>query len=50
MMLGCGAQTIRFRPPLTITGAEVSEGLAVLDCVLGALAAESIDPTRKGRK
>ncbi len=50
MLLGCGPLSVRFRPPLTITEAEVSEGLGVLDRVLGQLAAEDVDPTRKGRK
>ena len=34
VMLGCGAQTMRFRPPLTITTSEIDEGLAILDRTL----------------
>jgi L-lysine 6-transaminase len=31
MILGCGARTIRFRPPLTIQKEQLDEGLAILD-------------------
>lgn len=31
MILGCGARTIRFRPPLTIQEEQLDEGLAILD-------------------
>ncbi len=50
VMLGCGPTSIRFRPPLTVTPADLDEGLAVLDTVLATLAAEGVDPARKGRK
>jgi L-lysine 6-transaminase len=30
ILLGCGVRTIRFRPPLTITQAQIDEGLAAL--------------------
>ncbi len=50
VMLGCGSHSIRFRPPLTVTGAEIDEGLAVLDNVLATLARDGADPMGKGRK
>ena len=31
MILGCGPNTIRFRPPLTITTQQIDEGLSVLE-------------------
>ncbi|MDX1420435.1 MAG: L-lysine 6-transaminase [Rubricoccaceae bacterium] len=34
LILGCGPRTIRFRPALTITTAELDEGLAILDRAL----------------
>jgi L-lysine 6-transaminase len=36
-VLGCGQQSVRFRPPLTITGEELDRGLAALDRVLTGL-------------
>ena len=37
-VLGCGTRSLRFRPPLTVTEDELSEGLAALDRVLAGLA------------
>lgn len=34
VILGCGASTIRFRPPLTISSEEVDEALTILDKVV----------------
>jgi len=34
IILGCGENTIRFCPPLVITEAEVTEGLAVFEQAL----------------
>ena len=34
MMLGCGLRTIRFRPSLTVTEADLDEGLAILERAL----------------
>lgn len=34
LILGCGERTIRFRPPLNITDAELEEGLQVIEKVL----------------
>ena len=31
IVLGCGAQTIRFRPPLTVTSEEIDEMLGIID-------------------
>jgi L-lysine 6-transaminase len=36
-VLGCGQRSLRFRPPLTITGEELDRGLAALDRVLSRL-------------
>ncbi len=34
VLLGCGQQSVRFRPPLTVTEEEVDQGLALLaDCI-----------------
>lgn len=38
LMLGCGASSVRFRPPLTVTEAELREALSALDRVLTRLA------------
>src|SRR5581483_8478132 len=38
LMLGSGARSVRFRPALTVTPAELDRGVAALDRVLGALA------------
>ena len=35
LVIGCGASTVRFRPPLDITAAEVEEGLGVVARSLG---------------
>ena len=37
LLLGCGARSIRFRPALTVTEAELDAGLAALDRVLSKL-------------
>ncbi|MBV8390753.1 MAG: L-lysine 6-transaminase [Mucilaginibacter sp.] len=37
MFLGCGNQTIRFRPALIMDQAHIDEGLSVLDKILGIL-------------
>ena len=50
VVLGSGTHAVRFRPPLTITTAEIDRGLAILDRALTAVEAEDIDPSRKGRK
>ncbi len=34
LLLGCGSRSIRFRPALTVTDAELAEGVAALDRVL----------------
>jgi L-lysine 6-transaminase len=36
LVLGCGDDSIRFRPALTVSPAEIDQGLAALDRVLGA--------------
>ena len=33
--LGCGKSTIRFAPPLSISKAEIDEGLKIFDYVIG---------------
>ena len=38
LVLGCGATSLRFRPALTITVAELDHGLAAIDRVLASLA------------
>jgi 4-aminobutyrate aminotransferase len=35
ILLGCGKSVIRFAPPLSITGAEMDEGLAIFEEALG---------------
>jgi L-lysine 6-transaminase len=37
MFLGCGGQTIRFRPALIMDKGHIDEGLAVLEKILGIL-------------
>jgi L-lysine 6-transaminase len=37
MFLGCGNQTIRFRPALIMDKAHIDEGLTVLEKILGIL-------------
>lgn len=37
MILGCGVRSIRFRPPLNITTAQIDEGIAVIRAVLTAI-------------
>ena len=36
IVLGCGTRSVRFRPALTVTEAELAEGVAALDRVLAA--------------
>ena len=36
-VLGCGQQSLRFRPPLTVTAEDLDRGLAALDRVLSGL-------------
>ena len=50
VVLGCGTHSVRFRPPLTVTEADLDEGLDLLDRVLTTVEAEDVDPNRKGRK
>jgi L-lysine 6-transaminase len=38
ILLGCGTRSIRFRPPLTITRAELDDGLAALRRALDRIA------------
>jgi L-lysine 6-transaminase len=38
LMLGCGGSTIRVRPALTVTMAELERGVAALDRVLAGVA------------
>ena len=38
LLLGCGGRSVRFRPALTVTEAELEAGAAALDRVLGGLA------------
>jgi len=38
LLLGCGGRSVRFRPALTVTEAELEAGVAALDRVLGGLA------------
>jgi len=35
LLLGCGKSTIRLAPPLSITNAEIDEGLLIFDHVIG---------------
>ena len=37
LLLGCGTDSIRFRPALTVSAAELDAGVAALDRVLTAL-------------
>jgi L-lysine 6-transaminase len=37
LLLGCGRRSVRFRPALTVTEAELEEGVAALDRVLTKL-------------
>jgi L-lysine 6-transaminase len=37
LMLGCGAESLRVRPALTITMDELDQGIAALDRVLSAV-------------
>ncbi|MDH5627896.1 MAG: aminotransferase class III-fold pyridoxal phosphate-dependent enzyme, partial [Candidatus Krumholzibacteria bacterium] len=36
LIVGCGERSVRFRPPLNLTRAEVDEGIEILDRALGA--------------
>lgn len=38
LMLGCGASSVRFRPPLTVTEGELQQALSALDRVLTKIA------------
>ena len=38
IVLGCGTRSVRFRPALTVTAAELATGVAALDRVLGEVA------------
>jgi L-lysine 6-transaminase len=38
IMLGCGTRSLRFRPALTVTEAELAMGVAALDRVLARYA------------
>jgi len=38
LLLGCGGRSVRFRPALTVTEAELEAGVAALDRALGGLA------------
>ncbi len=42
MILPCGHRSLRFRPPLDITMAEVDEALEVLDKAVDAAALEMV--------
>jgi L-lysine 6-transaminase len=35
LIVGCGARSVRFRPPLNLTKSEVDEGLSIIDRSLG---------------
>ena len=35
LVLPCGDRSVRFRPPLNLTKAEVDEGLSIIDKTLG---------------
>jgi L-lysine 6-transaminase len=35
LIVGCGVRSVRFRPPLNLTRADVDEGLAILDKTMG---------------
>jgi L-lysine 6-transaminase len=38
LVLGCGATSLRFRPALTVTAAELDRGVEALDRVVATLA------------
>jgi 4-aminobutyrate aminotransferase len=42
LLLGCGKSTIRLSPPLSITAAEVDEGLQIFDHVIGLAEKEKL--------
>ena len=37
LLLGCGGRSVRFRPALTVTEAELAAGVAAIDRVLSSL-------------
>ena len=37
LLLGCGTDSVRFRPALTVTAQQLDDGVAALDRVLTAL-------------
>ncbi|HRE40999.1 MAG TPA: L-lysine 6-transaminase [Ignavibacteria bacterium] len=37
MILGCGSQSIRFRPPINVTESQIDEGINILDDVLSKI-------------
>ena len=37
LILACGATSIRFRPPLTVSSEEINEGLSIIDSVIKTL-------------
>lgn len=37
LIVGCGVRSVRFRPPLNLTKADVDEGLAIIDKTLGQI-------------
>jgi L-lysine 6-transaminase len=39
MLLGCGQRSVRFRPPLDVTAAEIDEALGILDAAAAKVAA-----------
>jgi 4-aminobutyrate aminotransferase len=45
LLLPCGASTIRFCPPLCLTGRQVETGLALLDAAIAAVLADGEAPT-----
>ena len=45
LLLGCGTRSVRFRPALTVTDADLEAGVAALDRVLTRLTA--VHATRK---
>ena len=47
--LGCGTRSVRFRPALTVTEAELVEGVAALDRVVTGLGAAVAGPTGVAR-
>jgi L-lysine 6-transaminase len=40
VLLGCGRRSLRFRSPLTITSAEIDEGMEMLAAAIRQTAAE----------